>query len=291
MELKELNSALGFTEGENGLLYKNIDGFLYTILKKPEQAIIFVNLPEVSRNEKKMISAYLKESVLHYIKSRFVKDGIQVIFNPGILETPDYILQFAKMFSAYLSTASIEFSNIELDIAFNKTMYAFLPVEQPLEDGKCLKMRANNNKHSKSGLDGFFCGVSTQIILIIIYGVLALIYSIISVFAIKYASAIGYFMGWLPTLLLIKRKYSAKAIYICTSIVSLFVLLLSTIYIFLFYFLTQQNIYTASEFILQSLVPAQCLFNMLLAYVLSFLGVYSTVPMKKNKSDIEDDFS
>lgn len=290
MELNELNSSLSFIKGENGLLYKNIDGFLYTILKKPDQAIIYVNLPEVSRNEKKMISAYLKESALHYIKSHFIKDGIQISFNLSILEAPDYILQFAKMFSAYLSTASIEFSNAELDVAFDKTMYAFLPIEKPIEDGKNTKKKSIEDKHRKGKLKGFLNRISTQMILIIIYGVLALIYGVISVYAIKFAGAVGYIMGWLPALIMVKRKYSNKAIYTATSVVSFIVLLLSTIYIFLFYFLSQQEIYTASEYIIQSLTPAHCLFNMLLAYALSIFGVYSTVPAKKKNPVVEDDF-
>ncbi len=290
MELNELNSSLEFIEGENGLLYKKIDGFLYTLSIKPELAVIYVNLPEVSRNEKKMISAYLKESVLHYVKSNFIKDGVQISFTTGILETPDYILQFAKMFSAYLSTASIEFSNSEIDVTFNKTMYAFLPVEQPIDNKKLIKKKKVEDTQGR-GLNRVLSGISTQIALIIVYGVLALIYALISVFAIKFAGAVGYLMGWLPSLVLVKKNYSAKAIYTCTSIVSLIVLLLTTVYVFLFYFLSQQEIYTASEFIMQSLTPSHCVFNMTLAYLLSIFGAYSTVPAKKNKTDVEDDFS
>lgn len=290
MELNELNSTLEFIEGENGLLYKKIDGFLYTLSIKPELAVIYVNLPEVSRNEKKMISAYLKESVLHYVKSNFIKDGVQISFTTGILETPDYILQFAKMFSAYLSTASIEFSNSEIDVTFNKTMYAFLPVEQPIDNEKLIKKKKVEDTQGR-GLNRVLSGISTQIALIIVYGVLALIYALISVFAIKFAGTVGYLMGWLPSLVLVKKNYSAKAIYTCTSIVSLIVLLLTTVYVFLFYFLSQQEIYTASEFIMQSLTPSHCVFNMALAYLLSIFGAYSTVPAKKNKTDIEDDFS
>ncbi|MBE7091847.1 MAG: hypothetical protein E7365_01545 [Clostridiales bacterium] len=289
MDLNELNSSLCFQQDENGLLYKNIDGFLYTICEKTEFAIIYVNLPEVSRNEKKMISAYIKESVLHYVKSHFVKNGVEITFNLSILEDPEYILQFAKMLSAYLSSASIEFSNAELNIAFDKTMYAFMPVEQPVENIKLRKERPNV-PHYENGIQGFLSRFSTQLILITIYAVIAVIYGLISLFAIKIAGSVGYILGWLPALVMVKRNYSSKDIYTCTTIVSFFVLLISTIYVFLIYFLSQQEIYTASEFIMQSLTPAHCLFNMLLAFVLSIFGVYSTIPAKKKKTVIEDDF-
>jgi hypothetical protein len=111
------------------------------------------------------------------------------------------------------------------------------------------------------------------------------------VFAINIAGAVGYIIGWLPATVLIKRKYSHKTVYLVTTIVSLIVLALTTAYVFLYYFLSQQDIYSASEFIMQSLTPSHCLFNMALAFVLALFGTDSTVPAKKKKPANEDDFS
>lgn len=285
--MENFNSVLSFTEGENGLLYNNVDGFIYTIENKNEQATVYVNLPEVSKNEKKMISAYLKEGILYYLKSRFVKDGIQISFDIQLFNDPEYLLQLMKQFSAYLISAGIEFSNNEIDVAFNKVLYAYLPVEKPIDEAN----KADNTQKEKLTLQKLYSKLSTQLVLIIIYLALALIYAFVSVFAIKVAGAVGYLFGWLPTTVLIKRKYSHKAVYCVSFIASFIVLLLTTGYVFLYYFLSQQDIYTASEFIMQSLTPSHCLFNMALAYLLAMFGTYSTVPAKKKKSQEEDDFS
>lgn len=291
MDLTQINPTLYFDQDENGVFYKNIDGFLYSITSKADNAIISINLPEVSRNEKKMITAYIKESVLHYIKSHFVKNGIQIFFNLAILDDPEYILQFAKAFSAYLISASIEFSNTELDVAFDGVMYAYLPIEKPIENTNLRKPRhiLTSNEDLKTDILARF---STQGIMIIVYLAIAVLYGLISIFALKIAGAVGYILGWIPAMILVKKGYSNKKIYLWTSIFSLFVLVVATIYVFLFYFLSQQDIYTASEFIMQSLVPANSLFNLALAYVLSIFGAYSTVPAKKKSTNtVDDDFS
>ncbi len=284
MDLFELKNALDFNLDDNNLIYKNIDGFLYTINVTSDCAQIFVNLPESSHNERQMVKAYLKESI-HYLNSRFVKNGIKISFSLLILDDPDYILQFAKTFSSFLSTASIEFSNTELDVVFDKTMYAFIPLEKPIKkaedktDAEEAVLTENSPKKKR---------ISTQLALIIAYGIITLIYCLISVFAIKFAAAVGYIMGWIPAMILVKREYEAKTIYTCTLIVSFIALLFATVYIFLYYFLSQTDIYTAGEFILQSLSPANCLFNMILAYILSFFGTYSTVPAKKKNTEEYD---
>ena len=283
MDLLELKNSLDFIQDDNGLLYKKIDGFLYTVNVKKDCAQISVNLPQVSHNEKQMITAYLKESVLHYLKSHFVKNGIQICFNLAILDDPEYIMQFAKTFSSFLSSAAIEFSNTELDIVFDKTMFAFIPLEKPIDKHKNEESVQEEIKPQRKKL-------STQLALIIAYGIITLFYCLISLFAIKIAGAVGYIMGWIPAMILVKRKYSAKTIYTCTLTVSFIALLIATVYIFLYYFLSQQDIYTAGEFILQSLTPSHCLFNMLLAYALGFFGTYSTVPTKKKQPVVEDDF-
>ena len=283
MDLLELKNSLDFIQDENGLLYKNIDGFLYTVNVKKDCAQVSVNLPQVSHNEKQMISAYLKESVLHYLKSHFVKNGVQICFNLAILDDPEYIMQFAKTFSSFLSSAAIEFSNTELDIVFDKTMFAFIPLEKPINKHKNETPPQEEKEPEKRK-------ISTQLILIITYGIITLIYCLISVFAINIAGAVGYIMGWIPAMILVKRKYKAKTIYTCTLIVSFIALLIATIYVFLYCFLSQQDIYTAGDFILQSLTPSHCLFNMFLAYILGFFGTYSTVPAKKKEPVVEDDF-
>lgn len=282
MDLLELKTSLDFIQDDNGLLYKNIDGFLYTVNAKKDCLQILVNLPEVTRNEKHLITSYLKEGVLHYVKSRFVKNGIQIFFNPAILDDPEYVMQFAKTFSLFLSSVSIEFSNTDIDIVFDKTMFAFIPLEKPIIKPEKEDEEAQNEPVKRK--------FSTQLLLIITYGVITLIYCLISIFAIKIAGAVGYIMGWIPAMILVKRKYKAKTIYTCTLIVSFIALLIATIYIFLYYFLGQQEIYTAGEFILQSLTPSHCLFNMILAYALGFFGTYSTVPAKKKEPIVEDDF-
>lgn len=283
MDLLELKNSLDFIQDDNGLLYKNIDGFLYTITVKKDCAQVSVNLPQVSRNEKQMITAYLKESVLHHLKSTFVKNGVQISFNLNILDDPEYVMQFAKTFSSFLSSASIEISNTELDIVFDKTMFAFIPLEKPIEKRRNTKTVQEEKEPEKKK-------ISTQLLLIITYGVITLFYCLISLFAIKIAGAVGYIMGWIPAMILVKRKYSAKTVYSCTLTVSFIALLFATIYIFLYYFLSQQDIYSAWDFILQSLTPSHCLFNMLLAYALGFFGTYSTVPAKKKEPVVEDDF-
>ncbi len=282
MDLLELKNSLDFIQDDNGLLYKNIDGFLYTVNAKKDCLQILVNLPEVTRNEKHLITSYLKEGVLHYVKSRFVKNGIQIFFNPAILDDPEYVMQFAKTFSLFLSSVSIEFSNTDIDIVFDKTMFAFIPLEKPI-----IKPAEEDEEAQNEPVKRKF---STQLLLIITYGVITLIYCLISIFAIKIAGAVGYIMGWIPAMILVKRKYKAKTIYSCTLIVSFIALLVATIYIFLYYFLSQQNVYTAGDFILQSLTPSHCLFNMILAYALGFFGTYSTVPAKKKEPVVEDDF-
>ncbi len=282
MDLLELKNSLDFIQDDNGLLYKNIDGFLYTVATKKDLVQVYVNLPELTRQEKKLITDFLKESNEFYKSSRFVKNGIQLIFNPAFFDNAENLSDFAKAFSSFLKDASIEFSNTEIDIVFDKTMFAFIPLEKPIEKTDT-EVVLDENKPKKKRF-------STQLILIITYCVITLIYCLISLFAIKIAGAVGYIMGWIPAMILVKRNYSAKTIYSCTLIVSFIALLVATVYIFLYYFLSQQAVYSAGDFILQSLTPSHCVFNMFLAYALGFFGTYSTVPAKKKDPVVEDDF-
>ncbi len=137
----------------------------------------------------------------------------------------------------------------------------------------------------------FIDKMPTQVLLILIYLLCAILFMALSLISVNIAAASGYLMGWLPTALLVKRKKKNSTIFITVTILSFITLLLTASYSFLYAFLSQNEIYTAIEFFSQSLIPSYCIFNVILGLLLSIFGTYSTLPAKKKApKTVDEDF-
>lgn len=301
---------LHFKEGIKGSYYKKIDGFLYTVDPTDEnETVLYINLPETDEENKRAIINFLKENVKKFLKARIVKNGIKLTLSADILNKKSTIVKVAEKISAYLLELNISFSQKKYEIDYRNNMYVFLDdsfeeateetVEEAIEEAteenevkvitpEDFDVQTDNEDFTKKPSEFLSFFKRTQVILIGIYALCATAFILLSLISINLAAVSGYLMGWLPSELLVKRKYENKTIFITVTCISLFVLILTGIYSFLYMFLSQNEIYTASEFLVQSLAPAHCGFNIVLGLLLSMFGTYSTLPAKK-KPKVEKD--
>ncbi len=310
----DFGSIIGFEPGENGLCYRNIDNFLYTFYTNKNKPVLCVNLPNVSKNEKGMISCYIKESISNIEKLSFVREGAVICFSEKIFNEPEYLVKFAQQLSAFLSSAGIEFSNPELNIALsrNKKMYIFDSVERPLvfndfafemdSEPEMLPFEPASDtiffiddsedeygdddielKDIPRGIKGFLL-INNYII----YIFFAIVFFVLSVFCPQVAAVSGYLLGWASAAVYV---WFEDAFAMLRSIIYSFVtLLVSSVAFFLYSFLSQTELYTLYEFLNQSLTLHYTLFNLVLGIILAFFAIYSTVPSKKKLKDQGEDF-
>ncbi|MBR2861051.1 MAG: hypothetical protein IKB86_04360 [Clostridia bacterium] len=288
MELDALAITLDLTDGDNGFFYKQTDGFIFTFKENRSDLEICVNLPEISNDEKKTVFEYLNDTALYLKAMAFSKNGIIINFVSEIFDDTEYILSFIKSFSAFLSTEGLDFSNTELNVTFNKDMFIFAPVAREIEDDELMK-----KPKDKKDL-AYFLAIfkkSTQRQLIAAFAVTSIIYGLLNIWFISVSSVVGYFMGWISSQLMLK-VISGKKVYVLSMILTAISLFFATLFSVLYLFLSQTELYTFIEFSTQSLTVVHCLFNMVIAFILSLFGVYSTVPAKKKKptdeTEIED---
>lgn len=310
MSTEFLKDNLHFKEGIKGSYYKKIDGFLYTVdPTDKDETVLYINLPETEEENKREIINFLKENVKKFLKARIVKNGIKLTLSADILNKKSTIVKVAEKISAYLLELNISFSDKKHEIDFRNNMYVFLD-ESPVEvveeaeeqeetginETDEVKVITPEDFENKSGSEDVIKKPSpilsffkrTQVILIGIYALCAVVFMVLSLISINLAAVSGYLMGWLPSELLVKRKYENKKIFITVTCLSFLTLILTGVYSFLYMFLSQNEIYTVSEFLVQSLGPAHCGFNIVLGLLLSMFGTYSTLPAKK-KQKIEKD--
>ncbi len=319
MSTEFFKDNLHFKEGIKGSYFKKIDGFLYTVDPTDEnETILYINLPETDEENKKAIILFLKENIKKFLKARIVKNGIKLTLSADILNKKSTIVKVAEKISAFLTELNISFSDKKHEIDYRNNMYVFIDdsvkadeaeeieaveaveeineaAEKAPENVKILTVEDFENENEeneeittkkKSAFLSFFG--RTQVILIGIYILCAIVFMALSLISINLAAVSGYLMGWLPSELLVKRKYENKKIFILVTCLSLLTLLLTGGYSLLYMFLAQNEIYTISEFILQSLIPAYCGFNVIFGLLLSMFGTYSTLPAKK-KPKVEKD--
>jgi len=310
-----LKTNLHFKEGIKGAYYKKIDGFLYTVDPTEESEIfLYVNLPETNDEEKHAFIQFLKDNLKNFVKARIVKNGIKITLTPDAFKRKSFITNTAKMISEYFSQKGIVFENKKHPIDFKNNMYVFVvdsseensetaenapEAEDAVEEIPQAEEASKENieetteaKEKPRRFKNFFSAfMKSQVMIIIIYLIFALIFFWLSKAQTSIAAICGYFMGWLPAEILIKRGNKNLKVFGLVTLFSLISLALSGAYVFLSEFLSQTQIYTASEFFLQSLTPSHCIFNVILGLLLSMFGTYSTLPArKKQKEEIDIDF-
>ena len=294
MSVEFLKNSSQFTEDGKGNYYKKHKNFLFTVASGDEGVFLFINLPELGDNLRKASTVYLKENVTSLIKVRIVKNGIKMTLTENATE--ETILNAIELTSDYFIKEGVSFPDMHYDVVLKNNMYVFeengvtaeeavIEEEAPATDSKA--QNANKNKFYS-----FIDKTSTQVLLIMIYVICSVAFFLLSLIHVNLAAITGYFMGWLATAVLVKKGHNHTKIFILVTVASLFSLAFSGAYSFLFQFLTQQEIYTAFEFLFQSLSPLHCIFNILLGVLLSLFGTYSTLPAKKktNKTEVEEDF-
>ena len=301
MSTEFFKNNLHFKEGIKGLYYKKINGFLYTVDATDEnETVLYINLPETDEENKRAIINFLRANVKKFLKARIVKNGIKLTLSADILNKKSTIVKVAEKISAYLPELNISFSDKKHKIAYRNNMYVFLDdsveTKEVIEETEDINIITPEDFHQDNRDENIIKKLSTflsffkrtQVILMGIYILCAIVFMVLSLISVNLTAVSGYLMGWLPAELLIKRKYENKKIFITVTCLSFFALLLTGGYSFLYMFLSQNEIYTVSEFLVQSLAPAHCGFNIVLGLLLSMFGTYSTLPAKK-RPKIEKD--
>lgn len=283
-----LKINLHFKEGIKGAYYKKIDGFLYTVDPNDGTEIFFyVNLPKVDEEEKHIFINFLKDNLKNFIKARIVKNGIKITLTADAFSKKNFIVKAAQQISEYLKSRDISFENEKPPIDYKNNMYVFLE-ETADEIEPIIDEPQKNPEETEEKKNCFFKNIlsflkRTQIFLITIYLLCAIVFILLSFLSINIAAVSGYFMGWLPAEILSKRGYKNKKVFLFVTLFSLITLIFSGVAVFLLKFLSQNLIYTAAEFMIQSLIPAYCGFNIILGLLLSMFGTYSTLPAGKKK--------
>lgn len=278
----------GFTEGENGCFYINIGGFLYTASYGKKHLLLAVNLPAVNRNERRMISCYIKESAVLLDRKKFMRDGIYLYFDRKLstAEELDYLCEFARQLSSFLTSTGVEFSNAELNISFHKKMYVFKPIAEPItaECEKCENVLPK--EENPEGFKRFTMSFECVIALLVLCGIL---FFVLLINYIKIASAVGYVTGWLICFLLCEQK--KNHIFWRSMALSSVMLIAVGFTAFIVLFLSQSEFYSVFDYSVRSLDLYHCIFSTLLGLVLAAFGIYSTVPPKNSeKKTVHDDF-
>ncbi len=297
-----LKNDLHFKEGLKNSYYKKIDGFLYTVsIADENEVFLFVNLPQTDESFKKDFADFLKENVKKLLKERVVKNGFKLTLSADAFQKKNYIVKVAQQISEYLTSLGITFGEGKHEISFKNNMYVF-DIDETVDTPQLTEEIAEeivpevaseeiSSEDVTQEKVSFFDKIPTQILLIAIYLLCAVLFIILSLLSVNVAAASGYFMGWLATMVLVKRKKKNSTVFITVTVLSFITLLLSASYSFLYAFLSQNVIYTAVEFFSQSLIPSYCIFNVILGLLLSIFGTYSTLPAtKKKEKTIEEDF-
>lgn len=278
----------GFTDDGNGLLYANIDGFLYTLYGKKNRLVLAVNLPALNKNERGMISCYIKESAVQLDGKKFTRDGLYMYFDREIVKGEDYIHEFARQLSAFLISVGIEFSNPELNISLHKKMYVFKPIAAPIDDAAPPESEPDELPNLENA-GKFKCFMLSNMGVPVLLAVCAVLYFILLVCYVKIAAAVGYVAGWLVCYLLTEQK--KKHLFLLSVAYSSIMLIVSGIAAFLVMFLSQTEIYSIFDFFTRSLAFYHCLFSTGLGIVLALFGIYSTIPPKSSaKKAVPEDF-
>ncbi len=287
MELNSIIDKLGFTPGENGLFYKNIGGFLYTASEKKSGLYLSVNLPSVNMNEKRMISCYIKESAARLKNVRFVKDGLIMVFNQKNIDNPEYISEFTKQLSSFLISASIEFSNPELNISLSKgKMYVYTSIAAPIDVPEKPKKK-EEEKPDLENENKLYQFIFSNKGLYTVFGVFAVIFLFLCVFYVRIAAASGYIMGWIISTILHHRK--SPYIWLKSLGYSGAIMCVSAFVAFIIKFLFQTEIYSIYDYFDRSLTFQNGLYAILVGLIFAAIGVYSTIPQKRNK--YKDEYS
>ncbi len=288
-----LKTNLHFKEGIKGAYYKKIDGFLYTVDPNDGTEIFFfVNLPKVDEEEKHIFINFLKENLKSFVRARIVKNGIKITLTPDAFDEKNFIVKTAQQISEYLKNRDIHFTAEKSEIVYKNNMYVFLEeTTEEIDPHFYFPQKISEEKKSfLKNILSFF--KETQILVITIYLFCSIVFILLSFSSINIAAASGYIMGWLPAEVLSKRGHKNKKAFLFSSFFSLITLILSGIFVFLSKFLSQNLIYTAPEFMVKSLIPSHCIFNIVLGLLLSMFGTYSALPAvkKKDKEEIYLDF-
>lgn len=317
-----LKTNLHFKEGIKGSYYKKIDGFLYTVDPTEENEIfLYINLPATNDEEKHAFIDFLKESLKNFTKARIVKNGIKITLTVDAFKRKSFIVNTAKTISKYFNDKNITFENKKYPIDFKNNMYVFLeeysndseitpdviepeipevtdtaPEVEVQEANEVTETevseKAQKKKKKLFSFKKFFSFfIKSQILVILIYLLCACAFIWLSNIQISIAAVSGYFMGWLPAEILLKRGNKNSSVFLIVSFFSLITLVLSASTFILHQFLSQTEVYTISEYVRKSLIPAHCAFNAGLAFLLSMFSTYSTLPSrKKKKKETDVDF-
>ncbi len=310
-----LKTNLHFKEGIKGSYYKKIDGFLYTVDPSEETEIfLYINLPATNDDEKHAFIDFLKDSLKNFVKARIVKNGIKITLTPDAFKRKSFITNTAKIISQYFKDRNITFEDKKHPIDYKNNMYVFLEEyskdaeivieeespcteekqEEPIiteaeETAEVIEEKPKKKSFSFKKFFSFF--IKSQILVILIYLLCAGLFIWLSNIQISIAAVSGYFMGWLPAEILLKRGNKNSSVFLIVSFFSLITLVLSASTFVLHQFLSQTEVYTISEYVRKSLIPAHCAFNAGLAFLLSMFSTYSTLPSrKKKKKETDVDF-
>lgn len=278
----------GFTQGEDGCFYINEGGFLYTVSYSKKHLLLAVNLPAVNRNERRMISCYIKESVALLDRKKFTKDGIYLYFNRKLSSTEelDYLCEFARLLSSFLTSTGVGFSNAELNISFHKKMYVFKPIAEPIKTECEQPETVVPQTENAVGFKRFVLSTECVIVLLALCGIL---FFLLLINYVKLASAVGYVTGWLVCFLLSEQK--KNRLFLRSMALSAVMLVAVGFAAFMFLFLSQSEFYSIFDFSVRSLDLYHCMFSTALGLVLAAFGIYSTVPPKNTeKKTVHDDF-
>ena len=279
---------MGFTADGNGLLYANIDGFLYTLDQKKSRLVLAVNLPALNKNERGMISCYIKESAVQLDRKKFTRDGLYMFFDVEVINGTDYIYEFARQLSAFLISVSIEFSNPELNISLHKKMYVYKPIAAPIEESAQPESEPIElpDLENAGRFKRFMLSSKGLPVLLVCC---AAVYFILLVCYVKIAAAMGYVSGWLVCYLLTEQR--KKHLFLLSAAYSSAMLVVSAVVAFTVLFLSQTEIYSIFDFFTRSLAFYHCAFSTALGIVLALFGIYSTIPPKSSgKKAVPEDF-
>ncbi len=309
MSIDFLKNSSHFTEDGKGNYYKKTDNFLFTVASGDDGIFLFINLPELDDNQRKASTLFIKENVDSLTKVRIVKSGIKMTLTENATE--DAILSAIEVTSDHFTKTGIAFPDKHYDVVFKNHMYVFeengtinnepaitenateeVATEADVIGEDAPIKETDGQKKSNSKFYSFIDKTSSQVLLIAVYTICSIAFFLLSLIHVSLAAVTGYFMGWLATAVLVRKGHGNTKIFILVTVISLFALIFSGFYSFLFQFLIQQDIYTAFEFFYQSLSPLHCIFNILLGVLLSLFGTYSTLPAKKKakKPELEEDF-
>ncbi len=310
-----LQNTTKFERGIDGLLFKKVSGYLYTIAVNQPYITVCVNLPPLSRYQRKEIEYYIKSNAQYFVKLKFLTAGVKIFFVSELLEEPSYIMEFISRFSDFLKYVNILFTRDINEFIVNKDHMYILPptekaiyadnisqhsVEEILQDVSVAQEKTNlsdkdvpasfEEEYSSELLEKkpkkislFLQRFSPTLLMFLAMLIFSLLFGLLCVFLPQVAAAAGYLIGSIGTYLYLKATQSRDKLFLKASLISLALLIFFGSAAFLYLFLSQLEFYTIFEYVEKTLTLQYCIFNIVLGYLLALFGIYSTLPAKAKK--------